>query len=324
MKDLKEIYEIPIHQVALKLGLVIKGNAARCFNKQNHKNNDVHPSLSFKNNYFKCFVCGVKGNVPELVKQYFQIDFKDAAKWLEENFGNNDDFSRYSPKFKPQKFEPSLKNIILTEFIELCGKVSSRARQYTQSRGLSDDIVDWFRFTDIKRDTLSIIGEKWTKEELEFAGLLKKRRFVFENHPLLIPYYYKDEVAYIKGRSLKAGVKQKYRGLNGEILIPYNVNILLDPDIKWDHVFITEGEIDCLTLLDHKINAIGVPGTNGFKLKWIEYFKKYEVIPVIAFDNDDSGGEGAKKLQLLFSHHGIGSKIIHPDKKDWNSEKWTD
>jgi hypothetical protein len=38
-----------------------------------------------------------------------------------------------------------------------------------------------------------------------------------------------------------------------------------------DYVVITEGEIDCLSLLQHKINAVGSPGAGLFKEGWANF-----------------------------------------------------
>ncbi len=47
---------------------------------------DHHPSLSFKNNKFKCFVCGVSGSVIDFVGNMFDLSVLNAAKKLNEDF----------------------------------------------------------------------------------------------------------------------------------------------------------------------------------------------------------------------------------------------
>lgn len=319
------INSILIHEVAEQLGIkVISETKARCFNVDNHKNYDSNPSLSFiEGKSFKCYACGIKGNIPELVKIFLKIEYSEAVDWLTENFGAGS-FKREKhihaeiiPKIDIKK-----RTKILTDFIDFCGAPSDGARHYYRKRNLSDGIIDWFRLTDVKERVIKRLEEEYSNEELESSGIVKKDYFIFNKHELLMPYFYEDSVVFVKGRSQKE-YKPKYIGLSSSIPYPYNINILLHPDITREHVFITEGEIDCLTLLDKRLNAIAVPGVNGFKEEWIQYFITYEVVPVIAFDNDEVGIEGAKKLQLLFSKYGIGSKIKHPEKKDWNGEEWT-
>ncbi len=58
---------------------------------------------------------------------------------------------------------------------------------------------------------------------------------------------------------------------------------------------ITEGEIDCLTLLQLEINAVWSSGARLFNESWVEYFSHIQKI-YIAYDNDAVGIEWARKL----------------------------
>ncbi len=87
-----------------------------------------------------------------------------------------------------------------------------------------------------------------------------------------------------------------------------------------DYVVITEGEIDCLTLLQFGINAVGSPGAALFKKDWIKLFDYIDKV-YIAFDNDIAGIEGAKKLtEEYFSNRDTYNILIPRDKgtKDIN------
>lgn len=43
-------------------------------------------NLSYKSDFFKCFVCGEKGDVIAFVQKYFRISFFDTVKKLNEDF----------------------------------------------------------------------------------------------------------------------------------------------------------------------------------------------------------------------------------------------
>lgn len=43
---------------------------------------DKHPSLSIKDERFKCFACGEGGDVVDFVKLYYGLDTKEAIKYL--------------------------------------------------------------------------------------------------------------------------------------------------------------------------------------------------------------------------------------------------
>ena len=77
-----------------------------------------------------------------------------------------------------------------------------------------------------------------------------------------------------------------------------------------DYVVITEGEIDCLTLIQFGINSVGSPGAGLFSKNWIEHFSNIPKI-YVAYDNDGAGIEGARKLsEKIFSTREIYNILV--------------
>ena len=69
-----------IIDIAQKLGMEVRGNKSRCFHPENHTNGDRTPSLSFSpsRGIFKCFGCGITGDVFSLVQQVKGCKFPEA------------------------------------------------------------------------------------------------------------------------------------------------------------------------------------------------------------------------------------------------------
>ncbi len=69
-----------IIDIALRLGLEVRGNKSRCFHPENHANGDRTPSLSFSpsRGIFRCFGCGIGGDVFNLVQQSKECSFPEA------------------------------------------------------------------------------------------------------------------------------------------------------------------------------------------------------------------------------------------------------
>ena len=69
-----------IIDIALRLGLEVRSNKSRCFHPENHANGDRTPSLSFSpsRGVFKCFGCGIGGDVFNLVQQVKACKFPEA------------------------------------------------------------------------------------------------------------------------------------------------------------------------------------------------------------------------------------------------------
>ena len=77
--ELQKLRDLPIEEVAERLGLRVVRHKALCPFHDDH-----HASLSFKvsRNTFRCFVCGASGGTIDLVMKYLNKDFKEACRWL--------------------------------------------------------------------------------------------------------------------------------------------------------------------------------------------------------------------------------------------------
>ena len=132
--------------------------------------------------------------------------------------------------------------------------------EYFKNRGLKEDIIDRFK-------------------------LREKEKYV------MIPYYDQNE-KFLFNKCRSKYSKNYWYYPKGKGIAIYNFWNLSGYK---DHVVITEGEIDCLTLLQHGINAVGCPGAGSFNKNWIKLFSQIEKL-YIAFDSDEAGIEGAIKL----------------------------
>lgn len=84
-------------------------------------------------------------------------------------------------------------------------------------------------------------------------------------------------------------IKNWYRGV-GPLL--FNSDIL--PLV--DYVYITEGPIDALLLVQHGFPAVShTGGANGWQMNWFKYFTKQKTIYYVA-DNDDVGIKAARMV----------------------------
>lgn len=87
---------LSMFEIAEKYGIkVLKGNKVVC-----PFHDDNHPSMSFKNNRFKCFACGIGGSVIDLVMNYFNLNIIQAAKKLNNDFNMGLMTTDLSPKEK--------------------------------------------------------------------------------------------------------------------------------------------------------------------------------------------------------------------------------
>jgi len=64
-------------------------------------------------------------------------------------------------------------------------------------------------------------------------------------------------------------------------------------------VIITEGAVDCLTLMEQGFCSVGLPGVKTFVEDWLMYFVGVKNV-YVCFDNDEGGKKAVKGLSTFF------------------------
>lgn len=83
-------------------------------------------------------------------------------------------------------------------------------------------------------------------------------------------------------------------------------------DLSKKYVILTEGEMDCLTVLSQGLNAVtSTGGAKTWKTEWSEKFKGLKVY--ITYDCDTTGEEGAKKAAASISAFAEEVRIVKLD-----------
>lgn len=73
----------------------------------------------------------------------------------------------------------------------------------------------------------------------------------------------------------------------------YNVDVLLDPE----HVYVTEGEFDCMILRKLGMQAVGISGTTNFKKDWRWLFQHARSVTIcFDYDENEAGQKAGNRL----------------------------
>lgn len=300
--------ELDIVQVARDLGVEVlrNGKQARCFNGSAHKHGDETPSLSFKSgNYFKCWACDVSGSVIDLYMQVNGVDFVQAVRELKERYlvGGGDYLQASTMTYKPpehnevDEVSPELIQTILGDFLDYCTGLTPEHMAYLtgNTRGLTEETIRRFRLASITdyNATSGHFLNKYGLADLQAVGLFsEKGNLVFYKHRLLIPYLQAGKVVYLKARRLDDG-KPKYLNTGQETRL-FNLDDLTTT-AEDETIYITEGEFDCMVLVQNGFKAVGVGGVTNFKeYENANLFTRRDV--VICYDNDESGKVKSEEL----------------------------
>ncbi len=131
---------------------------------------------------------------------------------------------------------------------------------------------------------------------------------------LTIPHYEKGKLINIKSRSLPPAEKT-FRRVKDCRSILFNGDVI---GANKEEIFITEGEIDALTLIDQGIkNVVGITtGAGSFDPSWIDQLQAAKKI-ILVYDPDEPGQKGAREAARRLGYDRCFNVVL-PDGQDVN------
>jgi len=317
--DKDKLKNIPIKEVANKLGLQVRNKSCRCFL---HK--EETPSLSFdtKSNNWKCFGCGEGGDVIKLVEKYYRYSFVEACNWLSNVFGIVNYASKPSTSTpKPIKnkskayyvADPEIYNWFFNNL-----SVTDNVRRFVKDRQYPDAIVEQYNLKGL--DDCEPFFKKcktiWGIDRLLKCGIAKNHKgeagesghkFLWWTDTMFIPFYDNSgNIIFFQGRTLNPVYEKKYKYLNLNKIETVLFNLPILKTIQnGDTLVITEGVTDCISCCLMNKKAIGVLGAHMFKNEYVELLKNFDI--TIIPDTDKAGDDFADKIRKEFA--AIGKTI---------------
>ena len=317
---------LPVITIAEDLGFQVRGNATRCMNYRNHKNHDRDFSLSFdvRRNRWRCWVCNIGGSPIDLVMYTKGMDILAAARYLLKRYFKG---KKPSPTIipcpsRPESTPTPAENEQIYADLLSQGIITTAVEEFFKSRSIPLEVVAKFgiRAIDSPPSVSQYLQSRYTSQQRLASGLYsRKGGFLFQYHPLMIPYFLKGKPVYIQGRLLSDSDRHRYMNLSGiPIPCPYNVDCLESPNTR--RVYLVEGAIDVLTLSIYGLPAVGVPGGYGFKPVWVDFFPDTKRV-VVLFHNDMAGHRGTDVVVKYFTDRGrtVQTLDILPPDKDLNN-----
>jgi len=317
-----------ITAVAQRLGLGVVRGRFRCIFPERHAHGDRTPSVSINEDkgYFKCFVCdNVKGNVVTLVQLAMGITREGALKWLKDD---SPSIIRDSQKFflkkrtKSEEKPEFFKEKMIFDFLSLLSPIQpySMIGWWLAKRGIYKATWDKVLLRCIDDYNLASrkLLEKYSLEDLQIGGMFNSYgKLRYGRRPLIIPYIdEKNRPFFFQARAIDKSIQPKELNFQGTIPFPYNKSAL---DGKPGTVYLCEGPIDTLTLLQRGFSAVGIPGANTFKPEWTSLFNNKKV--VLCLDNDKAGRAGEERIAGLLKGAGFETRSfgLLPEGEDINS-----
>lgn len=240
----------------------------------------------------KCFSCGIGGDIIDIYAQAKGLDvkdpndFKQALNELADLLNINDN---RTPIKKEKVSNKKAEKIYTDQEIEiLVGKAHKNVGKtnYFKNRGFIDDTIETYK--------------------LGYTPSYKVKGF--DNGPAaIVPYpnesYYFARMISPKGKMTKSFLK-------GRSLPIFNKDAINDNDV----IFVTEGQFDCLSILQIGFPSIGTNSVAG-NGKLMKYLKDNEItdkVFIVAYDADTAGDKGAEQLISLLEGEGFKAIRYRP------------
>lgn len=330
-KSIKELKTIDDYKPLLEdylinnYGLYSKENPKnniRCINAEAHKHGDRKPSLHFfkETNSFKCFACGIGGDLIDFIKiEQGLSTTKEALQYLDNYYLNKplpSDYKKNKPTTKGDliNFEGFLNTLEENET-----EADKRFKiEYLKTRGFNEEtaqaIINYFRLKLYTSRTKSrVFGDYQLKDNESFLIIPHRHYingFIYSNitarntNP-------NAENRYIKAKGTKASLYDPMLTLS----LPYDTADALN-------IFLIEGEIDALTLvaIQHEArkqnsniasyNAIALSSTSNTSLLLQELKERKEKARnkynfILMLDNDEAGENATNELIKGFEELGL-------------------
>lgn len=265
----------------------------------NPAHNDNKPSMSYdpKRQKAHCFSCGADYDTLDLIQAHEHLEYKEAVARACELY-HITDTPTYSAK--PHTVQPKAKEketmsqpTDYTDFYNECLEHITET-DYLETRGIDEETAS--------RHNIGYCPN-WINPKAPKAPASER---------LIIPT---GKYSYV-ARAIKPDVEPRYCKV-GE------ANILgLDTLQEYkEPVYIVEGELDALSVLQCGYGAIGL-GSVANARKLTEYIARTGIKPtlVIALDNDEAGKKASTGLKAELDKLGVKSIVYNPygDKKDAN------
>jgi DNA primase catalytic core len=290
----------------------------------------VHPEQGF----FKCFGCGVGGDVFTFVQKQENLSFPDALRMLAKRFGVV--LAEEDPRAARVRSEKEViyhANDVARAFFHrmlLDPREGAAARDYCTNRGITAATIDAFAlgYAPASWDALvdDLARNDVAPEIAVKAGLIRPNdrggHRTFYRERLMIPTFATTgETIAFGGRALGDG-EPKYLNTSttpvytkGRYL--YALNVARRAAAKEDSVIVVEGYLDCIALHQAGFtNAVAALGT-AFTPDQARELRKAASRAMLCFDADAAGIDAALKSIETLAAEGVAAWALRiPDGKD--------
>ncbi|HEY4360416.1 MAG TPA: DNA primase [Bryobacteraceae bacterium] len=279
-------------------------------------------SVNQSRQFYKCFGCGVSGDVLKFVMEMDGLTFPETLKQLAERNGipmpKRSEFADAESRMRGGLLE--MHQVALSLFQEnLRGSLGAEARTYLAQRGVPPAIVETFGlgYADSSWDALTrrFAEGGIPAAQLDASGLVRKRDsggyYDYFRGRLMFPIHDRTgQVIGFGGRLMKDEPGQpKYMNspetsIYRKTSVLYNLHRARDTMRKSNRAVLVEGYMDVIGAYSAGVQEVVASCGTALTADQVSVIRRDADTVVVNFDPDNAGTNAAEKaIQLLLDEH---------------------
>lgn len=289
--DIEKLQDLPIEQVAGALAIRVVRHKAVC-----PFHDDTRPSLTFniKKNRYRCYVCGARGGVIDLVMNTQGWNFYESCQWLAREFGIilSEDGKDYHQKQVKQQTRVIQKNNVQERTPDIPYLTRLMAQPVLNAE------AEHFLFCErrLSREVIRELGISSISYSCPMSS--NPRPAYFDGPALLIPYRdIEGNLMSVQSRYLGKGGKPRFRFPKGSACHIFNLPVLKNLP-KDSNLYLAEGVSDCLAYLSKGLYAVAIPSSTLLKEEDAKLLNGFTLH--ICPDSDEPGERLFLQLRAIF------------------------
>jgi len=281
--------------------------------------------------FYKCFGCGVGGDVIKFVQEIEGLSFWESAKMLAERHGvplpKRSDYSDAESKQRGALMDMHAVAARLFQD-NLRGPRGTEARDYLAKRGVSQEVIDTFELGYAEPSgqalTRKLSERSFSAEQMEVSGLVRKRNEgtgYYDNFRgrLMFPIHNEyGKVIAFGGRAMNAEDQPKYLNspetpIYKKTSVLYNLHRAREAVRRSGRVVLVEGYMDVIGVyaagVKEVVASCGTALTNG----QVRTIHRHADTVIVNFDPDTAGANATEKAIQLLLDEGLHVRVVALD-----------
>jgi len=281
--------------------------------------------------FYKCFGCGVGGDVLKFVMEIDGLTFPEALKMLAESHGipmpKRTEFADADSKLRAALFE--IHSIAAEMFqANLRGPHGTEARGYLVKRGIGSESIETFGlgFSEASGQALvRALGERqFTQEQLDASGIVRRREdgsgyFDFFRGRLMFPIHNESgKVIAFGGRAMRDQDQPKYLNSSETVIyrktsVLYNLHRARDGMRRSNRAVLVEGYMDVIGVYSAGVKEVVASCGTGFTVPQASVIHRHADHVVVNFDPDRAGADASEKAIQILLGEGMHVRVLTLD-----------